>query len=65
MIDEVYDMYHTFVPTTLRGRGIAHKLAYTAFEHVQTTGAKMKLTCSFLEHLQKTEQDFKYNESVV
>jgi len=58
--DGVYDLYHTFTPTSCRGKGIAKVLAYNAFDHVVLSGGKMKLTCSYLLHLHEKEQNPKY-----
>lgn len=61
----VYDLVHTFTPPSLRGSGIAKVLAHTAFDHVVESGAKMKLTCSYLEYLNNKEQNPKYKPHIV
>lgn len=60
-----YDMYHTFTPPSFRGSGVARLLAYKAFDHVADSGAKMKLTCSYLDHLHNKELNPKYDPHVV
>ena len=39
------------LPISFRGSGIAKILAYRAFDHVVDSGAKMKLTCTYLEQI--------------
>ncbi|XP_056018601.1 protein NATD1-like [Ostrea edulis] len=44
------DLYHTMVPTTYRGQGIAGVLAETAFKYFKENGMEMELTCTYLQH---------------
>eukprot|EP00477_Mikrocytos_mackini_P001590 GAHX01001711.1.p1 GENE.GAHX01001711.1~~GAHX01001711.1.p1 ORF type:complete len:117 (+),score=12.21 GAHX01001711.1:78-428(+) len=44
------DLYHTLVPPSYRGHGIAGILAETAFKHFKDNGIEMELTCSYLQH---------------
>ena len=49
MNDKTLDLQHTFVPESMRGRGIAKQLAKFAFDYVVESNLKMKLTCWYLE----------------
>lgn len=42
------DFYHTFVPESLRGRGLAEKLCYAAFEYAKAQGFKVIPSCSYV-----------------
>lgn len=63
--DNVYDLHHTFTPPSFRGSGIAKVLAYRAFDHVVDNGAQMKLTCTYLEHVNNKDQNPKYLPHVI
>lgn len=63
--DGVYDMYHTFVPLELRGSGIAKALADHAFDFVYNSNGRMRLTCSYLDHINKKSPSSKYSSLVV
>lgn len=41
-------MTHTFVPTELRGRGIAEKLVRAALEHARAEGLGVVPDCSYV-----------------
>ena len=43
------DMYETFVPTSLRGQGVAKVLAEAAFNWAVKNNLKLKLSCWYLE----------------
>jgi predicted GNAT family acetyltransferase len=42
------DYYRTFVPTTLRGRGIASRLTDSALRYARDRGFKVVPTCPFI-----------------
>jgi predicted GNAT family acetyltransferase len=42
------DYYRTFVPSTMRGGGIASKLAQRALDYAQERGLKIVPTCPFI-----------------
>ena len=42
------EMYHTFVPLELRGKGLAEKLCQSAFEYAKKSGLKVRPTCSYI-----------------
>ncbi|XP_061169074.1 protein NATD1-like isoform X1 [Saccostrea echinata] len=44
------ELYHTGVPTSYRGHGIAGILAETAIKYFKENGMEMELTCSYLQH---------------
>lgn len=53
----VIDLQHTFTPHTLRGRGIAGKLAQFAFEYAKNNNLKVIPSCPFIPaFLEKNEQ---------
>ncbi|KAL0491750.1 hypothetical protein AKO1_010191 [Acrasis kona] len=43
-----YIFNHTFVPSSLRGMGVASKLSSFAFDEAQKSGWKVVPTCSYL-----------------
>lgn len=42
------DIYDTFTPPELRGRGIAEQLALAAFEHAKKNGMKVIPSCPYI-----------------
>jgi predicted GNAT family acetyltransferase len=42
------DYDHTFVPDSMRGGGVASRLALAAFEHARGQGWRVKPSCSYL-----------------
>jgi predicted GNAT family acetyltransferase len=42
------DYHHTFVPTALRGRGLASRLTEFALEYARKQGLKIVPTCPFV-----------------
>ncbi len=47
---EVISIYHTFVPESERGRGIAEKLAFAGFELAEKKGFKVRADCHYISH---------------
>lgn len=45
-----WDCYHTEVPESHRGRGLAGMLADALFQHAVEGGLHLKLTCTYLQH---------------
>lgn len=45
-----YELYHTEVPDTFRGKGIAGLLAQRAFSELSQNGSHLILTCTYLHH---------------
>ncbi|TGL59047.1 GNAT family N-acetyltransferase [Leptospira sarikeiensis] len=45
----VWDLYHTFVPTDFRGKGIASLLAEAALKAAKEQGKKIIPNCSFVQ----------------
>ncbi|EFA79561.1 hypothetical protein PPL_07612 [Heterostelium album PN500] len=43
-----FDFYHTFVPTSGRGKGIAEILAGSAMNFIKDTDSRVILSCSYL-----------------
>ncbi len=43
------DVYHTFTPPELRGRGIAEQLALAAFEFAQKQNMKIIPSCPYIK----------------
>ncbi|MBD1553814.1 GNAT family N-acetyltransferase [Pseudomonas typographi] len=46
---QTLDIYRTFVPSALRGRGIAAALAATALEYADRMGYTVIPSCSYVE----------------
>lgn len=47
-VNDILDIHHTFVPESMRGKGIAEKLAQAAFEHAEKNGLKIIATCPYI-----------------
>lgn len=47
----LYDLFHTEVPQELRGKGIGQALAKQTLDQLRAEGAKVKLSCSYLQHV--------------
>ena len=45
-----WDCYHTEVPESHRGQGLAGMLADALFQHAVEAGLRLKLTCTYLQH---------------
>ncbi len=43
------DIYHTFTPPELRGRGIAEQLALAAFDYARKNNLKVIPSCSYIK----------------
>ena len=43
----IYNIYHTFVDESLRGKGIASKLVELAVEEIKKKNGKVVATCSY------------------
>ena len=43
----VYDIYHTFVDESLRGKGVASLLVQEAVMEIQSKNGKIKASCSY------------------
>lgn len=41
-------LHHTFVPTALRGRGVAAALVHEALAHARSQGLKVEPSCSYV-----------------
>jgi uncharacterized protein len=46
--DSIYDFKSTFVPESLRGKGIAAQLAHYALEHAKSNDWKIKASCWYI-----------------
>ena len=52
------DMFETFVPPSLRGRGVAKLLADAAFNWAVSNNVKVRLSCWYLEgYLERHPRD--------
>jgi len=56
------ELYHTEVPSELRGRGIGKALAKGTLEHASNDSIKVKLTCSYLVNYMDKCADPKYKK---
>ncbi|CAH3180775.1 unnamed protein product [Porites evermanni] len=59
------NMYHTQVPTELRGQGIAGQLAKAALDYAVNEDAKVKLTCTYLQKYVNDHPSPDYTSRVV
>lgn len=48
--DNVMSIYHTFVPETERGKGIAETITMAAFKYAIKNGFKIKPDCTYARH---------------
>jgi hypothetical protein len=53
-------LLHTWVPTALRGRGIANELAQMAFEAAKEKGLKVEVVCPVVFHFLSKHPEYKY-----
>ncbi len=44
---DVYDIYHTFVDESLRGKGIAFRLVKEAVNYIKKKNGKVTASCSY------------------
>ena len=57
--DGTLDFCHTFVPSSLRGKGVAAMLMKAACAFARTTGAKILPTCSYADtYLKRNAKEF-------
>lgn len=52
-------IWHTEVPATLRGRGLATELARTAFEHARTNQLRVDVICPSALHFLSEHPEYK------
>lgn len=57
-IDEkIFDIYHTFVDESLRGKGVASMLVQEAVKEIQSKNGKIQASCSYAKQwLEKNEK---------
>ena len=60
--DDKIDLYHTFTPPQLRGRGLAGKVVEFAFNYAKENNLKVIPSCPFIPHF--LEKNPQYNELV-
>ena len=65
MNESTLDLQHTFVPESMRGQGIAKKLAKYAFDYVSEHNLKMKLSCWYLQKYLKENAKPEYMLRVI
>lgn len=53
---QTLDIYRTFVPNALRGRGIAAALTEQALEYAQASGYSVIASCSYVERYMERRQ---------
>ncbi len=57
--ENILDLYRTFTPTELRGKGIAGKLVKFALEHARSNNLKIIPTCSYVKAYINKHDDYK------
>ncbi len=60
--DDKIDLYHTYTPPQLRGRGLAGKVVEFAFKYAKENNLKVIPSCPFIPHF--LEKNPQYNELV-
>lgn len=53
---QTLDIYRTFVPTALRGRGVAAALTEQALEYAEISGYAVIASCSYVERYMQRRQ---------
>jgi predicted GNAT family acetyltransferase len=54
----VMSIFHTFVPDAERGKGIAEKMAYAAFDLAKKKGLKIRPDCPYITHFLEKHSEF-------
>ena len=57
--DNVIDLYRTFTPPELRGKGFAGKLVKFALEHAKENNLKIIPTCSYVKGYIERHENYK------
>lgn len=57
--ENILDLFRTFTPTELRGKGIAGKLVKFALEHAKSNNLKIIPTCSYVKAYLNKNDDYK------
>ena len=57
--DNVIDLYRTFTPPELRGKGVAGKLVKYALEHAKENNLKVIPTCSYVRGYIERHENYK------
>jgi predicted GNAT family acetyltransferase len=55
----VMSMYHTFVPDSERGKGVAEKLAITGFEFAKEKKLKVRPDCPYIQRFLEKHSELK------
>ncbi|XP_022087064.1 protein NATD1-like isoform X2 [Acanthaster planci] len=62
---DIVNLYHTGVPVSQRGKGIAKVLAKVALEHFASQGTNMKLTCTYLQKYFQENPSPEYRDRIL
>ncbi len=57
--DNIIDLYRTFTPPELRGKGIAGKVVKYALEHAMENNLKVIPTCSYVKGYIERHENYK------
>jgi len=57
--DNVINLYRTFTPPELRGKGVAGKLVKYALEHAKENNLKVVPTCSYVKGYIERHENYK------
>lgn len=60
LMDNVADLYRTFVPEALRGRGLAERLMSAFIEFVSVNNMKVIPSCSYAVHYFKRHKEYQH-----
>jgi len=57
--DNVIDLYRTFAPPELRGKGVAGKIVKYVLEHAKENNLKVIPTCPYVKGYIERKEDYK------
>lgn len=56
--DDVMSMFHTYVPESERGKGVAERLALEAFGFARKKNLMVRPDCSYVRHFVENHKEF-------
>ncbi|XP_053209763.1 protein NATD1-like [Panonychus citri] len=65
LANDLVELYHTEVPVTCRGQGVAKLLAQAAFKFVIENNLRAKVTCTYLQRVLSKNPDRDFLKQVV
>ena len=65
LANDLVELYHTEVPVTCRGQGVAKLLAQAAFKFVVDNNLRAKVTCTYLQRFLSKNPEREFLKHVV